>query len=221
MCEALVFGARLWQRKARMVGECARVWGKLATLATCMAAWACNVSVQGADWLDGPDVQATGGQGRATSGGAAGVEPGSSGMRAVEPGTSTASGGDTQAGIESASSTGDTTSESSSGAALPPKADCNAMGIEEVVTNDFASPTEPFAASYIVTPGDPFCATIMGDGGGTWSMTIRDGTSADVLCTGTDACAVVVPPDAYDIHVTVESTSGGSFVLRVRTSPPM
>ncbi len=69
-------------------------------------------------------------------------------------------------------------------------------------------------------PGDPFCADITGGGGGTWSVTVSNGRSDGIYCSGSPTCAGRVAPGDTTLIFTAITDDIGSYTLNIRRVVP-
>jgi hypothetical protein len=108
--------------------------------------------------------------------------------------------------------------DTADGAAIDP---CSPLpsGLTTWTKSDSASVGTPDTYFFDVTPGDPFCATITGGGGGTWSINASNGTSSGVYCSGSPKCSIIVPASTPTLLVTAITTDIGGYTLTVRYRP--
>lgn len=139
------------------------------------------------------------------------------------------SGSDADAGLTDTADAGsaDTWSESGSDVATDVATDaapvdpCTPLpaGLTTWTKTDSASVGTPDTYFFDVNPGDPFCASITGGGGGVWSVNVSNGTSSGVYCSGSSKCSIVVPAGQPTLLVTAVTTDIGGYTLTVRYRP--
>lgn len=115
----------------------------------------------------------------------------------------------------------DTSTADTAPADTAPADPCSPLpsGLTTWTKTDSASVGTPDTYFFDVTPGDPFCATITGGGGGAWSVNVSNGTSSGVYCSGSPTCSIVVPAGQMTLLATAVTTDIGGYTLTVRYRP--
>ncbi|MEO7097475.1 MAG: hypothetical protein ABI175_29710 [Polyangiales bacterium] len=151
----------------------------------------------------------------------------SSSLDAAVDGSSDASPTDTAIADTAIADTRDAAPADTADAAVADTADaspadpCSPLpsGLTTWTKTDSASVGTPDTYFFDVNPGDPFCATITGGGGGTWSINASNGTSSGVYCSGSPKCSIIVPASTPTLLVTAITTDIGGYTLTVRYRP--
>lgn len=101
----------------------------------------------------------------------------------------------------------------------PPPVTCTEPGLTTRVITDSASSGTPDSYFIDVNPGDPFCAEITGGGGGTWGVTVSNGTSTGVYCRNVTPCHIRIPAGVPTVIATAQTTDIGGYTLTLRYVP--
>jgi hypothetical protein len=149
-------------------------------------------------------------------------DTGSSDTGSADTGSTDTGSTDTGSADTGSMDTGSTDSGSSdTGADASPADPCSPLpsGLTTWTKTDSASVGTPDTYFFDVNPGDPFCATITGGGGGSWSVNVSNGTSAGLYCSGSPKCSILVPSGQLTLLVTAVTDDIGGYTLTVRYKP--